>query len=177
LLSALLVGASQRILYAEHLEGDGVEICQRACAMRLEGVVSKTAGRALSLRTDGKLDQGQVRQARRIPDRGLHREARGQAAKDRLVPRRSPRRHLLLYAGKVRSGYTEPVARDVRERLAPFTRKDSPLSEPVTKPKATWVEPVIDPEIANSTMTENALLREAVFKRLREDREWPAAPG
>ena len=47
----------------------------------------------------------------------------------------------LLYAGKVRSGFTEGEARDLRERLDPFIRKDSPLSEPVKKPKATWVEP------------------------------------
>jgi bifunctional non-homologous end joining protein LigD len=85
----------------------------------------------------------------------------------------------LLYAGKVRSGYTEAVARDLRERLDPFIRKDSPLSEPVKKPKATWVEPVIEAEIAYSTLTENALLREAVFKGLREDRRSPVArkPG
>ena len=85
----------------------------------------------------------------------------------------------LLYAGKVRSGYTEAVARDLRERLDPFIRKDSPLSGPVKKPKATWVEPAIEAEVAYSTVTENNLLREAVFKGLREDREAPTArkPG
>jgi bifunctional non-homologous end joining protein LigD len=85
----------------------------------------------------------------------------------------------LLYAGKVRSGYTEAVARDLRERLDPFIRTDSPLSEPVKKPKATWVEPVIEAEIAYSRVTENTLLREAGFKQLREDREVPTAckPG
>jgi bifunctional non-homologous end joining protein LigD len=81
----------------------------------------------------------------------------------------------LLYAGKVRSGYTESVARDLRERLDPFIRKDSPLSEPVKKPKATRAEPVIAAEIAYGTLTENALLREAVFKGLSEDRDVPAA--
>jgi bifunctional non-homologous end joining protein LigD len=77
----------------------------------------------------------------------------------------------LLYAGKLRSGFTEAVARDLRERLDPLIRKESPLSEPVKKPKATWMEPVIEAEIAYSTLTENNLLREAVFKGLREDRE------
>jgi bifunctional non-homologous end joining protein LigD len=80
----------------------------------------------------------------------------------------------LLCAGKVRSGYTEAVARDLRERLDPFIRTHSPLSEPVKKPKATWVEPVIEAEIAYSTVTENALLREPVFKGLREDQGSPA---
>jgi bifunctional non-homologous end joining protein LigD len=74
----------------------------------------------------------------------------------------------LLYAGKVRSGYTEALARDVREWLDPFIRKDSPLSEPVKKPKATWA---IEAEVAYSTVTEHGLLREAVFQGLRAARE------
>ena len=69
--------------------------------------------------------------------------------------------------------------RDLRERLDPFIRKGSPLSEPIKKPKATWVEPVMEAEIGYGTLTENALLREAVFKGLREGREVPTArkPG
>ena len=47
---------------------------------------------------------------------------------------------------------TEAVARDLRERLDPFIRKDSPLSERVNKPKATWVEPVVEAEVAYSTV-------------------------
>jgi bifunctional non-homologous end joining protein LigD len=82
----------------------------------------------------------------------------------------------LLYAGKVRGVFTQSEARDVRERLDPFIRKDSPLSEPVTKPKATWVEPVVEAEVAYSTLTENNLLREAVFKGVREDQPSPAPP-
>ena len=75
----------------------------------------------------------------------------------------------------MRSGYTEAAARDLRELLDPFIRMDSPLSEPVKKLKATWVEPVIEAEVAYSTVTESALLHEAVFKGLRADREVPPA--
>lgn len=48
----------------------------------------------------------------------------------------------LVYAGKVRSGYTETAAREIRERLDPFIVRHSPLSVPVKKPKATWVKPL-----------------------------------
>ena len=85
LLGELLAGASERILYAEHLEGDGPEIHERACAMGLEGIVGKQLEAPVSLGADGKLDQGQVRQARRVPDCCLRREARRQAAQDRLA--------------------------------------------------------------------------------------------
>jgi hypothetical protein len=37
----------------------------------------------------------------------------------------------------------------------------------VKKPKATWVEPAYEAEVAYSTLTDNDLLREAVFEGLR----------
>jgi hypothetical protein len=52
----------------------------------------QAAGRAVSLRPGGQLDQGQVRQAQCVSDHRLRREARRQAAQDRLVRCGSPRR-------------------------------------------------------------------------------------
>jgi bifunctional non-homologous end joining protein LigD len=75
----------------------------------------------------------------------------------------------LLYAGKVQTGYTETSARELRERLDPFIRKSSPLSVPVKKPKATWVEPEVNAEVEYGALTDDGLLRAAVFKGLRED--------
>jgi bifunctional non-homologous end joining protein LigD len=75
----------------------------------------------------------------------------------------------LLYAGKARTGYTESVAREVRERLDPLIRRKTPLDVPVKKPKATWVEPVVGAEIEFSGITDDGLLRAAVFKGRRED--------
>jgi bifunctional non-homologous end joining protein LigD len=174
-LAELLAGASERILYAEHLEGAGAEIYERACAMGLEGIVSK--------QQDAPYRSGRVESWIKV--KCSKRDAFPIVAfveKLGAKPRRIASLYVgrrdgdnLLYAGKVRSGYTEVVARDLRERLDPFIRKDSPLSEPVNKPKATWVEPVIEAEIAYSTVTENGLLREAVFKRLRENRDLPSA--
>jgi bifunctional non-homologous end joining protein LigD len=74
----------------------------------------------------------------------------------------------LLYAGKARTGYTESVAHELREKLDPLTKK-SPLSVPVNKSKATWVEPVLLAEIEYSGITDDGLLREAVFKGLPDD--------
>jgi bifunctional non-homologous end joining protein LigD len=177
LLSELLAGLSERILCAEHLEGNGPEIYKRACAMSLEGIVSK--------QQDAPYRSGRVESWIKVkygnsdafPIVAFVEKlgAKPRRIASLYVGRREGDR--LLYAGKVRSGYTEAVARDLRERLDPFIRKDSPLSEPVKKPKATWVEPVLEAEVAYSTVTENALLREAVFKGLREDRADPPAPS
>jgi bifunctional non-homologous end joining protein LigD len=75
----------------------------------------------------------------------------------------------LLYAGKVQSGYSLEAAREVREALDPYIRRKTPLSEPIVKPKAIWVEAVVDAEVAYSSKTDAGLPREAVFKGLRED--------
>ena len=155
-LAELLAGASERILYAEHLEGNGPEIQERACAMGLEGIVSKQHDapyRSGRVETWIKVKCGE-RDAFPIVAFVEKLGAKPRKIASLYVGRRESDR--LLYAGKVRSGYTDAVARDLRERLDPFIRKDSPLSEPVKKPKATWVEPVLEAEVAYSTVTENA---------------------
>jgi bifunctional non-homologous end joining protein LigD len=75
----------------------------------------------------------------------------------------------LLYAGKVRTGYTEASARELRERLDPLIRKTSPLTTPVKKPKATWVQPEVNAEVEYGALTDDGLLRAAVFKGFRDD--------
>jgi bifunctional non-homologous end joining protein LigD len=77
----------------------------------------------------------------------------------------------LVYAGEARTGYTM-AAREVRERLDPLIVKRSPLSVPVKKPKATWVRPDVLAEIEYSGVTDDGVLREAVFKGLRDDLTW-----
>ncbi len=42
------------------------------------------------------------------------------------------------------------------------------------KPKATWVKPIVDAEIEYGALTDHGLLREAVFKGLRDDLALPA---
>jgi bifunctional non-homologous end joining protein LigD len=57
----------------------------------------------------------------------------------------------------------------VREALDPYIESRSPLTTPVDKPKATWVQPVIEAEVAYLSLTDRGLVREAAFKGLRDD--------
>jgi bifunctional non-homologous end joining protein LigD len=75
----------------------------------------------------------------------------------------------LLYAGKAQTGFTNVQLYEVRERLDPLIRKSSPLGIPVKKPKATWVEPLVEAEVQYSGFTSDGLLRAPVFRGLRED--------
>lgn len=66
-----------------------------------------------------------------------------------------------------------------RERLDPLIARKCPLDVPIKKPKATWVQPVVDAEIEYSGLTDDGLLRAAVFKGVRDDLAPapPSAPG
>jgi bifunctional non-homologous end joining protein LigD len=69
----------------------------------------------------------------------------------------------------VRSGFNHAEACAVRERLDPLIIRNTPLDEPANKPKATWVKPKVLAEVAYSSVIANGLLREPVFKALRDD--------
>ena len=161
--------APPTLVYVDFLEADGTRVFEHACRMGLEGIVAK--------RVDAPYRSG--RQDIWIKLKCVKSDtfpivafveklgARPRKIASLYVGRWEGDR--LIYAGKARSGYTETVARELRERLDPLIRKTSPLSVPVKKPKATWVEPKVDAEIEYSAITDDGLLRAAVFKGLRDD--------
>ncbi|ESZ07356.1 DNA ligase D [Mesorhizobium sp. L48C026A00] len=168
-LEKLLKNTAPTLTYAEHLEVSGRDVFQHACRMGLEGIVSK--------RIDGTYRSGiqtswlKVKCIKSdtfpivafVEKLGAH----PRRIASLYIGRREGDR--LLYAGKARSGYTLSAAQLVRERLDPLIISKSPLSEPIVKPKATWVRPDLVAEVQFSGVTDRGVLREAVFKGLRED--------
>src|SRR3954451_2246416 len=169
MLKSVLRKAPATIAYVDYLEEDGARVFEQACRMGLEGIVAKRADAPYrSGRQDSWIKLKCVKSdtfpiVAFVEKLGAH----PRKVASLYVGRKEGQR--LLYAGKARSGYTETVARELRERLDPLIRKTSPLSVPVKKPKATWVEPKVDAEIEFSAITDDGLLRAAVFKGLRDD--------
>ncbi|MBZ9856535.1 DNA ligase D [Mesorhizobium sp. CA13] len=168
-LEKLLKDTAPTLTYVEHLEVSGTDVFEHACRMGLEGIVSK--------RTDATYRSGvqtswlKVKCVKSdtfpivafVEKLGAH----PRRIASLYIGRREGDR--LLYAGKARSGYTLSAAQLVRERLDPLITSKSPLSEPIVKPKATWVRPEVLAEVQFSGVTDRGVLREAVFKGLRED--------
>ena len=163
-----------------HETGDGELVRRHACQLGFEGIVSKTAAAPY---TSG--------------NRGLWRKAKCLNRQEFVVvgwtdPEGS-RPHLgalllgyytddgkLVYAGRVGTGMSEKVLRDLRRRLDPLARPKSPLNAP--PPRSTrfgsplvlsrvhWVEPKLVAEITYLTWTADNLLRQTVYVGLREDK-------
>jgi bifunctional non-homologous end joining protein LigD len=173
-LQRLLEGAPPVLIYVDHYEGDGPTVFEHACEMGLEGIVSK---RADSRYRSGRQESWLKLKCIKSDNFPIVAFVEKLGAKPRRIAslylgRREGNR--VHYAGKAQSGYTLRDAREVRERLDPLIVAKSLLSEPIDKPKATWVHPAVEAEIQYSGITNDGLLREAVFKGLRDDLSPPA---
>jgi bifunctional non-homologous end joining protein LigD len=169
-LQRVLAKPPPKIVYVEHFEiDDGEAVYRHACKLKLEGIVSK---RQDSRYRSGRQDSWLKLKCSKSDTFPIVAFVEKLGARPRKIASLYVGRRAgdgLIYAGKARSGYTEAVAREVRERLDPLIIKRSPLSVPVKKPKATWVKPVIQAEIEYGGITDDGLLREAMFKGLRDD--------
>ena len=168
-LKQLLKKADPVISFAEALEGDGPEIYRHACRMGLEGIVSKRRNSAYG---SGRTESWLKIKCTKTDNFPIVAFVEKLGAKPRRIAslyigRWEGKR--LLYAGKVQTGYTQKATREVREVLDPYITRRSPLTVPVHKPKATWVRPEMQVEVKFTGLTDDGLLREAVFKGLRDD--------
>ncbi|GGO82412.1 non-homologous end-joining DNA ligase [Nonomuraea cavernae] len=80
----------------------------------------------------------------------------------------------LLYVGHVGTGFTDAMLADLRERLAPLERPDSPFTEPVPREYARdahWVEPRLVGEVRYAEVTADGRLRHPSWRGLRPDKE------
>ncbi|TPK72162.1 DNA ligase D [Mesorhizobium sp. B2-4-15] len=176
-LRDLLDETAPTLTYAEHLELGGEDVFDHACRLGLEGIVSKRADSPYRSGVQASWLKVKCVKSDTFPIVAFVEKlgAKPRRIASLYIGRREGDR--LLYAGKAKSGYTLEAARRVRERLDPLITGKSPLSEPIKKPKATWVEPVVLAEVQFSGVTDRGILREAVFKGLREDLQTiPAKP-
>src|SRR4051812_40845310 len=173
LLQQVLKHAPETFVYIEAIEADGDEVFRAACNLGLEGIVAKRADAPYRSGRQDSWIKLKCKKSDTFPIVAFVEKLGAHPRKiaSLYVGRREHGK--LLYAGKVRTGYTESTAREVRERLDPLIRKTSPLSIAVKKPKATWVEPEVDAEIEFGALTDDGLLREAVFKGFRDDLTLP----
>ncbi|MET4493683.1 bifunctional non-homologous end joining protein LigD [Bradyrhizobium sp. LA7.1] len=169
LLQGLLKDAPKTFIYVEALAADGNVIFGKGCKLGLEGLVAKRLGQPYRSSRQESWIKLKCKKSETFPIVAFVEKlgACPRKVASLYVGRRENGK--LLYAGKVRTGYTETTARELRERLATLIRNTSPLDVAVKKPKATWVDPTLAVEVQYGALTDDGLLREAVFKGFRDD--------
>jgi bifunctional non-homologous end joining protein LigD len=179
-LSTLLANAAPYLHYSDHVAGQGPAFYEKACAMQVEGIVSK--------RIDAPYAPG---------NRGLWRKVKClNRAEFVVVGWTEPegrRPHLgallfayydpdgrLVYAGRVGAGIGNAELERLWRRLQPLATDTMPLDvppprtsrfgSPLVLSRVHWVRPELVAEVKFLTWTGDNLLRQVVYEGLREDK-------
>jgi bifunctional non-homologous end joining protein LigD len=156
--------ANTDIQFSESFETDGPEMFKHACAIGLEGVVSKVRDSRYNSGRGNDWVKKTCAQRETLAIAGF--AMKGNQFDGLYVGRRKGKD--LIYAGKVDHGFDNDIASDLRTRLKPLIRRAQPYTRKIAH-RATWVEPTLLAEIEYRAKSAEGKVRHPVFKGLRED--------
>jgi bifunctional non-homologous end joining protein LigD len=170
-LAKLLKGANGAVRYSDHVEGNGEPMRAKACAMGLEGIVSK--------RSDAAYRSGRSRIWVKSKCVGRDEFVIGGWSPSKVAGR--PFASLLLgefdggeliYRGRVGTGFDEAEMKALGEKFQALSRKTPPFKNIPQNAAhgAKWVSPQLVAEIAYTERTRDGYLRHPSYLGLREDK-------
>lgn len=177
-----IVPADDRIRYSESFVTSGKTFFEKARQLHLEGIMAKKTD---SLYTPGV----RTREWLKIKTASRQEVVIGGYTRNEDSPKLFSALLVgvfedgkLQYTGKVGTGFTEQMQRDMMKQFKPLVQKKSPFNvvPDINQPsrfrpnppeaKATWLKPVLVGEVAFREMTSDGLMRHPSFQGMREDK-------
>ena len=172
-LEALLEPLQNRaIRLSEHFETEGSLLLKHACRMDLEGIISKRADAPYRSGRSGDWIKTKCSDRQEFVVIGYATATNDARAIGALILGYYEN-GAMRYAGRIGTGYTDKIARDLWQKLQPL-RMNAPPLKPLPAEergrKPLWVEPKLVVEVDFRGWTHAMRLRHASFKGLREDK-------
>ncbi|WP_291295071.1 DNA ligase D [Elioraea sp.] len=156
--------------YTQDFSEPGEAILRSACQLSMEGVVSKLIDRPYAAGRSGAWVKAKCRGSEEVVIGGWSRNRNGTGLGALLVGAR--RDGVLVYLGRVGTGFGAAQSRRLLARLEPLSVKATPFSgrQPARISDVSWARPNLVAQVAFAGWTEEGLLRHASFIALREDK-------
>ena len=160
------------IRLSESFEDGGPALLERACKMGLEGILSKLRDASYHSGRSGDWVKTKCSNNQEFVVAGYEpSEKKRRAIRSLLLGYYN--KHELRYAGRVGTGWNESKERDLMQRLEPLAADKPPFGEIPPEERrrnVRWVQPKLVVEIDFRGWTRDALLRQASFQGVREDK-------
>jgi len=166
-----ILPASPRIRFNDHVWKDGILYFSLAKGKGLEGIIAKYSQ---GIYTPGKRSRQWLKVKTHLTEEGViagFTEPRGMRKGLGALVLGAYKGDELVFIGHTGGGFSTKKLYEMREILDPLVRKASPFKEePKTNTPVTWVEPRLVAEVAFRGWTNEGLMRQPVFMRLRDDK-------
>lgn len=170
ILKALLP-KSKTIIYSEHLQKQGLKALGSADASGQEGIIAKKIS---SKYYSGKRSKDWLKikltQQQEMVIGGFTEPSGSRVGFGALLCGYYEN-DILKYSGKVGSGFTDPILKELKQKLDKIGRKTSPFINPPSENRVHWVSPKLVAQIKFSELTETNSLRHPVYLGLRADKK------
>ncbi len=177
-----VVPAEGTIRYSESFETSGTEFFAKAQQLGLEGIMAKKTDSFYTpgIRTKEWLKIKTSSRQEVVIGGYTRNEGTAKLFSSLLVG--VFEKGQLQYTGKIGTGFTEEMQKEMMKQFKPLVQKASPFdTEPdINKPsrfrpdpleaKATWLKPVLVCEVSFREMTEDGVMRHPSFEGMREDK-------
>ena len=167
-----ILPSSPKIRFSDHVVKEGVLFYQVSKEKGLEGIIAKHAQSAYET---GRRSRQWLKVKTRLTQEGViagFTEPGGGRKYFGALVLGLFEGDELIYIGHVGGGFAEKDLKDIREQVGPLIQKECPFPlEPETNAQVTWVKPELVCEVDFSGWTEDAVMRQPVFLRLREDKD------
>ena len=179
-LAVLLEQTDAAIRYSDHQIGLGPAFHRHACALGLEGIVSKRLDAAYRPGQGGRWLKTKCLNREEFVVVGWTDPEGSRPFTGALLLGYYDPDGWLVYAGRVGSGMRADQLRDLLRRLQPLETDRMPLDvapprstrfgSPLVLSRVHWVQPKLVVEVKLLTWTEDGLLRQVVYEGIREDK-------